>query len=202
MKKTLAMISAALVILSFASCKKSADTQSTTAADASVTTTMPSEKASHLAKKIEDGHFDSFDGYNDEEKEKIKESIEKDGFTLEYNDDGSATVSNEEVTYFVGKGWVDNEYTKDVPPIDFGTITKSSEYDEEEEKFYIFLINDASAVNAQEYVDRLKDAGFKETGENESDVASGIVTFTGENEDGKRVEVACSPYGFTVKIVL
>ena len=164
------------------------------------TTTMPAEEASHLAQKIESGRFDSFDGYSDEEKEKIKNFVEQDGYTLEYNEDGSGTLSNEEGSWFVGKGWVDNEYTASVPPVDFGTVTMSSEYEEKGESYYIFLVKETSAATVQEYTEKLKAAGFTEDVESQSDVDAGIVTFCASNSGGKRVEAAYSSYGFTLKI--
>ena len=144
----------------------------------------------------------SNNNYNEEEKEKIKEYVEKDGYTLEYNKDGSGTLSNEEGSWYIGKGWVENEYTKNVPPIDFGTITMSSEMEEKDEKYYIFLIRDSSPMDASDYVEALKNAGFNETGHNESSVEAGVVTFTGENNNGQHIELAYSSYGFTVKILL
>ena len=163
---------------------------------------MPEEEASHVASKIEDGRFGDFSAYNDEEKEKIKEYVEKDGYTLEYNDDGSGTLSNEEGSWYVGKGWVDNEYTKGVPPIDFGTITMSSEAEESGGKFYIFLIRDATAYTANEYAEKVKAAGFADTGESECCPDAGVVSYAGVNSSGKRVEIAYSSYGFTVKIFI
>lgn len=164
------------------------------------TTTMPAEEASHVAQKIEHGRFDSFDGYSDEEKEKIKDFVEQDGYTLEYNEDGSGTLSNEEGSWFVGKGWVDNEYTASVPPVNFGTVTMSSEYEEKGESYYIFLVKETSAATVQEYTEKLKAAGFTEDVESQSDVDAGIVTFCASNSGGKRVEAAYSSYGFTLKI--
>lgn len=166
------------------------------------TTTMPEEDVSHIAKKIEDGRFDNFSSYNEKEKEKIKEYVEKDGYTLEYNPDGSGTLSNEEGSWFVGKGWADNEYTKGVPVIDFGTVTMSSEMEEGNGKYYIFLIRDASVYKVKEYVDAVSAAGFSDDGSSVLDIDSGVISFSGENDSGKRIEIAYSSYGFTVKIIL
>ncbi len=170
--------------------------------DEETTAVKTPEDLSHAADKIEKGRFDSFSGYSEEEKRKIKEYAAEDGYTLEYNDDGSGTLSNEEGSWLVGRGWVENEYTEGVPPLDFGKITMSSEMEEESEKFYIFLIRDASSLKAQEYVESLEAAGFKDTGSSVSDVDAGIISFIGENEDGKRIETAYSSNGFTVKIII
>lgn len=214
MKKFTAIIMIISVILCLTSCgKKSAQSDengknglfekaSSETADktSAVSTTMPQEEVSHVAKKLEKGRLGSFDSYSEEEKAEIKKQVEKDGYTLEYNEDGSGTLSNEEGTWFVGKGWVDNEYTVDVPPIDFGTVTMSSEYEEGGESCYIFLVRNVTAVRAQEYVDSLKAAGFSEVGENESNPDLGVVTFAGERSDGRHIEAAYSLNGFTVKI--
>ncbi len=217
MKKIIAVLSVLAVLLCCSSCKKGCADKPSGAdekkdsifsgifsdkKETTTTTTMPEEEASHLADKIEKGRFDSFDEYSDDEKEKIKEYVEKDGYSLEYNSDGSGTLSNEEGSWFVGKGWVDNEYTKGMPAVDFGTVTMSSEMDEGGEKYYIFLIRDTTAYKVQEYVEALKNAGFAEIGENESSPDLGIVTFIGENSDGHHVEAAYSGNGFTLKIVL
>lgn len=221
MKKIIAVLSVIAVILCFSSCKKGGgdnlsgkdekkdsvhsgifSDKKDKEKETTTTTTMPEEKVSHIADKIEKGRFDSFDGYSDEEKQKIKEQVEKDGYTLEYNSDGSGTLSNEEGSWFVGKGWVDNEYTKGMPAVDFGTVTMSSEMDEGGEKYYIFLIRDTTAYKVQEYVEALKKAGFSETGKSESNPDAGVVTFIGENGNGQHVEAAYSANGFTLKIVL
>lgn len=220
MKRIAALFTAFLMMLCLCSCRKDTSSENDKKEDSkgffssilpsdkknkedkTTTTTMTPEKASHVAEKIEDGHFESFSEYNEEEKEKIKEYVEKDGYTLEYNKDGSGTLSNEEGSWYIGKGWVENEYTKNVPPIDFGTITMSSEMEEKDEKYYIFLIRDSSPMDASDYVAALKKAGFKEIGHSESNVEAGIVTFTGENNNGQHIELAYSSYGFTVKIML
>lgn len=218
-KKTLAVISAMVLLLSLCACKRTGTESENTdtkedkgffsgifSSDKkeaeTTTTTIPAEEASHLAKKIENGRFGSFDDYGEEDKQKIKEYAEKDGYTLEYNEDGSGTLSNEEGTWFVGKGWVDNEYTDGVPPIDFGKITMSSECEENEKKYYIFLVKETSADRAKEYADSVKAAGFEEIGESVTDLDAGIVTFTGENESGKHIEIAYSGNGLTVKILM
>ena len=217
MKRIFALIASALLLLSLCACSVIKDKDGKADSGKSdggvfsniksgkifgktTTTTMPAEEASHLASKIENGRFDNFDNYSDEEKEKIKEYVEQDGYTLEYNEDGSGTLSNEEGSWFVGKGWVDNEYTDSVPPIDFGTITMSSELEENGESFYIFLIKNTNASTAYEYTEKLKAAGFTENAEGESNVDLGVVTYCASDSSGKRVEAAYSSYGFTLKI--
>lgn len=218
MKRIIALLSAAAMVLSLCSCGKVAESKDDKSSesggflsgiissgkkksDEETTTAKTPEDLSHAADKIEKGRFDSFDGYSDEEKQKIKEYAEKDGYTLEYNEDGSGTLSNEEGSWYVGKGWTDSEYTEGVPPIDFGTITMSSEMEESEGKYYIFLVRDVSSARVKEYVESLEAAGFKDTGDSVIDTDSGIISFTGEN-DAKRVEAAYSSNGFTFKIVL
>ena len=219
MKKFAFLIFAAVLLLCLSSCQKSennaesggenggffSDVISKIGGDKkekTTTTTMPAEEASHLAEKIENGRFDSFDSYNEEEKEKIKEYVEKDGYTLKYNKDGSGTLSNEEGEWFIGRGWVENDYTRGVPPIDFGTITMSSEYNENGENYYIFLIKNSTVAVAEEYVGKLAAAGFKDTGESQIDADAGVVVFCGKDDSGRLIEAAYSPYGFTVKIFL
>lgn len=201
MKKIMAVVLLTVALLCLFACKKSnGDSGETTTT--TTTTTILEEEASHIAQKLEKGGIDSFDKFSEEDKKAIKEYAEKDGYTLEYNDDGSATISNEEGQWFVGKGWVDNEYTEGVPPLDFGTITKSSELNEGEEKSYYFLVKETSADKTIEYVDSLIAAGFAETGEGERNADAGIVTFVGENESGKHIEIAYTSNGLTMKILL
>lgn len=218
MKKIISALLALSVLFCFASCGKKDDSKKEKdegggflsgilpdkedKKEKTTTTTMPEEEASHVASKIEDGRLDSFSSYNEEEKAKIKEYVEKDGYSLEYNSDGSGTLSNEEGSWYVGKGWVDNEYTEGVPPIDFGKITMSSEMEENDGKYYIFLIREASVYTANEYVEKVKAAGFADTGGSVCDVDSGIISYTGDDGNGKRVEIAYSSYGFTVKIFI
>ena len=217
MKKIIALAASAVLLLSLCSCTVirnedgKADSEKSDGGvfsniisgkifEKTTTTTMPAEEASHIAQKIENGRFDTFDGYSDEDKEKIREYAAQDGYTLEYNEDGSGTLSNEEGSWFVGKGWVDNEYTDSVPPIDFGTITMSSVLEDSGRSYYIFLIKNTSASAALDYTEKLKAAGFTEDVESQTDVDAGIVTYCASDSSGKRVEAAYSSYGFTVKI--
>ena len=170
--------------------------QSTTAS-----TTLSSQRAERVANEIEHGQFESFAGYNEEEKEKIKQSVERDGYTLEYHADGSATLSNEEGEWFVGKGWVQNEFTEGLPPVTFGKVTMSAENTEQGETYYIFLIRSATVTQVADYVEALQAAGFApSSAENVVDIDNGIISFDAENAAGKHVSVGYSVNGFTLKI--
>ncbi|MCQ2479920.1 MAG: hypothetical protein MJ120_04690 [Clostridia bacterium] len=219
MKKIIALISTLLLLLSLSSCKvaesdkkdpqgEKKETHSGILSgifsgkekETTTTTTMGEEEVSHLADKLEKGRLDSFASYSDKEKQQIKQQVEKDGYSLEINEDGSGTLSNEEGSWYVGKGWYDNEYAMDVPPIDFGSITMSGESDEGDGKFYIYLIRSATVYQVADYVESLKSAGFTEKVESDINTDAGVVSFSGSNKDGKRVVLGYSQYGFTVKI--
>lgn len=215
MKKFASLIFTAALLLCLCSCQKnesgSADSGIFSGViskidggkeEKTTTTTMPSEEASHLAEEIENGRFDSFDSYNKEEKEKIKEYVEKDGYTLEYNEDGSGTLSNEEGKWLIGKGWVRNDYTRGIPEIDFGEITMSTESVESGKDCYVFLVKKATPDNAQQYIKKLIAAGFKDTGESQLNADSGMVAFSGKDDSGRVIAAAYSSFGFTVKIFL
>ncbi len=163
-------------------------------------TTLSSQRAENVARQIENGRFDNFKNYSDEDKALIKESVEKDGYTLEYNGDGTATLSNEEGSWFIGTGWTDNEYTKGLPAPDFGTVTMAAEDEEKGKAFYMFLIKNATAQQAADYVKKLEDAGFEPTQEKVVDVENSVIMFYGRNSGGKSIELGYTSKGLTVKI--
>lgn len=193
-----------------ASCKvsKISDPGSSTAAPSSQSassgeksTTLSSQRAQRVANDIEKGRFDNFDSYSDEEKEIIKKSVEDDGYTLEYNPDGSATLSNEEGSWFIGTGWTENEYTKGIPKPDFGTVTMSAEDEDGGEKFYIFLIKNASAEQVADYTGKLKEAGYTPSPESVIDIENGIISFDGKNSAGRSISIGYTVRtGMTVKL--
>ncbi|MBQ7596624.1 MAG: hypothetical protein IJU45_08175 [Clostridia bacterium] len=176
------------------------DSQSGTSAVTEESTTLSPQSAKGVARQIENGRFDNFNNYSDEDKALIKESVEKDGYTLEYNSDGTATLSNEEGSWFIGTGWADNEYTKGLPAPDFGTVTMSAEDEEKGKSFYIFLIKNATARQAADYVEKLEDSGFESTQEKTVDIDNNVVVFYGKNSNGKIVELGYTHNGLTIKI--
>ena len=210
MKKLLQLLLPLLAIsLLLSSCKKNDEhLQSTSPSESSAestttaeeTTTLSPQRAEGVAMEIEKGRFESFDKYSDNEKELIKNAVEEDGYTLEYNDDGTATLSNEEGSWFIGTGWADNEYTKDLPKPDFGTVTMSAEDSEKGNDFYIFLIRSATAQQVADYVDKLEESGFKPTQETVVDVKNNVISFYGTNPGGKSVEIGFTTNGLTIKI--
>ena len=210
LKKLLSLLLlTATISLLFLSCKISKSTDNGTSdapsPDNSKTvteelTTLTPQRAQGVANEIEKGRFDNFDKYSDEDKELIKKSVEEDGYTLEYNSDGSATLSNEEGSWFIGTGWAENEYTEGMPKPDFGTVTMSAEDEEGGSKFYMFLIRNASAQQTADYVEKLEESGFVSTEEKIVDVDNGIIVFKGKNSTGKTVELGYSKNGLTIKI--
>ncbi len=87
-----------------------------------------------------------------------------------------------------------------MPKPDFGTVTMSAEDEEGGRKFYIFLIRNASAQQAADYVEKLEQSGFRPTEEKVADVDNGIIVFKGENSAGKTVGLGFSKNGLTIKI--
>ena len=163
-------------------------------------TTVPQQRINHIAESIEQGQFESFDRYTDTDKEKIKKAVEDDGYTLVYNKDGSGTLSNDEGSWYVGKGWVSNKFTDGLPKPEFGVITMSAQDKDENGEFYIFLIRKASVKEVADYVDKLEQLGFKAEGEKVESIENGAVVFNAKNADGKKVEIAYSSNGFTYRI--
>ncbi len=163
------------------------------------TTTLP-QKIEHIAQKLENGMLDNLDEYSDDEKEQIKQAVENDGYTLEYNADGSGTLSNEEGEWTVGAGWVRNEYTDSVPEIDFADVTMSLEDKDSGGEYYMFLIRQANFLEVENYVETLEQCGFNKV-ETKTVIQEGnTVVFEAENAQGKRVELGYSSLGFTLKI--
>ncbi len=220
MKKIIAILLSLMLLLSLSSCKVAENSKKEPQGEkkeshsgilsgffngkeketTTTTTTMPAEEVSHVADKLVHGRLDSFASYSDKEKQQIKQQVEKDGYSLEINDDGSGTLSNEEGSWYVGKGWYDNDYAMDVPPIDFGSITMSGESEENDGKFYIYLIRNATVYQAADYVEKLKSAGFAEDVESDINTDAGVVSYSASNKDGKKVVLGYSQYGFTMKI--
>ncbi len=207
MKKLFVLI-LAFSLLCLCGCVKNANndetatsktTETTTASTAS--TTIHPQRIEHIAKKLEQGMIESFDGYSDEEKEQIKKAVEDDGYTLEYKSDGSAVLSNEEGEWTVAKGWVENEFTKGVPSVDFGMVTMSfSDVNSDGNEYYMFLIRQASYSQAKNYVEKLKAAGFTKVQSEANNEEGNIIVFEAYNADGKFIAVGFSSNGFTVQI--
>ena len=211
MKKIAAAVLPVLMLIALCSCSDKADggdtAANTTASsgtsysdETTESTTLAQQKIDHIAESIEKGRFSSFDGYSEQEKEQIKQAVENDGYTLEYNSDGSGTLSNDEGSWFVGKGWVDNEFTKGVPAPSFGTVTMSAQDKDDEGDFYIFLLREVNAREAADYVTELEKAGFTNADSKQIDVDAGVVMFDASNGAGKCVSVGFSSNGFSLKI--
>ena len=211
MKKIAAAVLTFLIACALCSCSDKADGGNDAANTAvssgtsysdetSETTTLSQQKIDHIAESIEKGRFSTFDSYSDEEKEQIKQAVEEDGYTLEYNPDGSGTLSNDEGSWFIGKGWVDNEFTKGLPAPNFGEVTMSAQDKDDGGDFYIFLLREVTAQEAADYVAELEKAGFTKEDSRQIDVNAGVVMFDASNSAGKYVSVGYSSNGFTLKI--
>ena len=211
MKKLPLLLAALTISLSFAACKEiknnNENTSSSLAEDSSASvsateerTTLSSQRAEGVARDIEKGRFDSFSQYSDEEKELIKKSVEQDGYTMKYNSDGSATISNDEGSWFIGTGWAENEYTEGLPKVDFGTVTMSAQGEEQGKDFYIFLIKNAAAQQVADYIETLEEAGFSDSGDKIVDIQNGVISFIGTNSESKTVELGYTANGMTLKI--
>ena len=210
MKRFLAGFTACLFVLSLSACSVGKDkekstqqqtenvSESSTAEGAVTTTAIPEQRVEHVAESVEKGLISDFGQFSDADKKKIKEKIEEDGYTFEYNSDGSATLGNEEVTVVVGRGWEDNEYTKGIPEYTDGDITMGSNGSDSDGDFCIFLVRNSSAKEAIEYVGKLEEAGFKDDNK-EMSAEAAVVSFEGKNSEGRQVSVGYSSYGFTIK---
>lgn len=192
-----------LVLFLLCSCEGNNTQQTTSKADSSSatqqTTTVP-QKIEHVAQKLENGMLDNLDEYSDDEKDQIKQAVENDGYTLEFNPDGSGTLSNEEGEWTVGAGWVRNEYTETVPEIDFANITMSLEDKDSDGEYYMFLIRQANFLEVENYVETLEQCGFNKVETKTVIQESNTVVFEAENAQGKRVELGYSSLGFTLKL--
>ncbi len=205
MKKLLALISAFCVLL-LCGCndnknnENSGTTTTTSATAATSSSKAPSKKIEHIAQKLEQGMLESFEGYSDEEKEQIKQAVENDGYTLEFKEDGSGVLSNEEGAWTVAKGWVDNEITKGVPKVDFGMITMSFSDSDSNGEYYMFLIRQASYAQVKNYIEKLKTAGYTNVEDQADSKESNALVYVAKNQNGKRIAVGYSSNGFTVQI--
>ena len=197
-------IACALLVL--CACEDNSEQENNTSSNAASTTSSTKETTTlpknieHIADKLENGMLDNLDDYSDDEKEQIKQAVENDGYTFEYNDDGSGTLSNEEGEWTVGAGWVKNEYTDGVPEIDFANITMSLEDSDSKGDYYMFLIRQANFLEVENYVETLEQCGFNQVDTKTVIQESNTAVFESENAQGKRVELGYSSLGFTLKI--
>ncbi len=204
MKKVLPLLLVVLLLL-LCSCadesyeEKVTDESVTTSSTTKETTTLP-KKIEHIANKLENGMLENLDEYSDEEKEQIKQAVENDGYTLEFNPDGSGKLSNEEGEWTVAAGWVKNEYTEGVPEIDFANITMSVEESDKKGNYYMFLIRQANFLEVENYIETLCQVGFDKVETKTIAQESNSAVFEAENSQGKRVEIGYSSLGFTLKI--
>lgn len=207
MKKILLLLIACAMLL-FCACDEDApkveedQTKSTSqsSAPSEESTTVAPQRIEHIAEKLEKGMLENLDEYNEEEKEQIKSAVEKDGYTLEFNDDGSGVLSNEEGEWTVAAGWVENEYTEGIPVIDFGTVTMSMEDEDSKGKYYMFLIRQANFLEVENYVETLGQIGFTDVISKVVNQSANAVVFEAQNSNGKRIELGYSSNGFTFKI--
>lgn len=207
MKKILLLLVTAAVLLLCAcnedsSLKNENSTQSSAESSSSAeqSTTVPPQRIEHIAEKLESGMLENLDEYSDEEKQQIKEAVEQDGYTLEFNDDGSGVLSNEEGEWTVAAGWVENEYTEGIPVIDFGAVTMSLEDNDSKGDYYMFLIRQASFLEVENYVETLGQVGFDDVESKVVNQDGNAVVFVAQNSAGKRVELGYSSNGFTLKL--
>ena len=204
--KKLRFVIIACALLLLCACEADVTQEKTTTLDGTSnssatkeTTTLP-QKIEHIAQKLENGMLDNLDEYSDDEKEQIKQAVENDGYTLEYNDDGSGTLSNEEGEWIVGAGWVKNEYTDGVPEIDFADVTMGLEDKDSKGNYYMFLLRKANFLEVENYVETLEQAGFDNVETKTVNQQGDAVVFEAENAQGKRIELGYSSLGFTLKI--
>lgn len=163
-------------------------------------TTIPPQRIEHIAEKIEQGMIENLDEYSDEEKEQIKEAIEKDGYTIEFKDDGSGVLSNEEGEWTVAAGWVNNDYTEGIPEIDYGEVTMSMEDEDQKGAYYMFLIRKADFLEVENYVETLEQVGFTKIESKVVEQSSNTIVFVASNSAGKLIELGYSQNGFTLKL--
>ncbi len=178
--------------------EKTSTTTTTTTTAAS--TTIPSQRVEHIAQKLENGMLENLNEYNEEEKEQIKQAVEKDGYTLEFKEDGSGVLSNEEGEWTVAAGWVENEYTQGVPKVDFGAVTMSVEDEDDDGKYYMFLIRQAKFKEVENYIEQLELAGFNDIADKVLNEAGKMIVFNAKNPSGKLVSIGYSSNGFTIKL--
>ncbi len=196
MKKIVLLITVSLLLLLWGCNKNPGEQQSGT----TTTTTDSHQKIQQAAEKVKNGNLGSFSEYSDEELEEIVSAVAKDGYSLEIKDDGSGILSNEEGEWIVGKGWVENEYTKGVPEIDFGEITMSVEDEDSQGKYYMFLIRSASFLEAENYVETLCQRGFDNIQDKVINQKGNMIVFNAQNDQGKKVSLGYSSNGFTLKL--
>lgn len=202
MKKTILLLLAVVMFL-FSACEKKPPETDAESTDPSTTTkesTTLAQKIEHIADKLKNGMLENLEDYNEEEKEQIKQAVENDGYTLEFNEDGSGTLSSEEGEWTVAAGWVRNDYTDGVPEVDFANITMSMEDSDNRGNYYMFLIRQANYLEVENYVETLEGSGFDKVISKAMYQEGNTAVFEAENSEGKRVELGYSSLGFTFKI--
>lgn len=207
--KKLICFSLLLVFVIMCGCGKAAQSQpdstvgstdSSTTASTQKTASDSHQKIHQAAERVKNGNMSSFEGYSDEELEKIVEAVEEDGYSLEIQDDGSGILSNEEGEWIIAKGWVENEYTKGVEPVNFGEITMSLEDEDSQGKYYMFLIRNADFLEVENYVETLCQTGFDNVTDKVINHSGKMIVFTAENDQGKKASIGYSSNGFTLKL--
>lgn len=205
MKKALLILSVVL-LASLCACNKDSKPdshslpQTTTAATQTKPATTLPQRIEHIAQKLKEGRLESFDGYSDEEKEQIKQAVENDGYTLEFNADGSGSLSNEEGEWTVAAGWVKNEYTEGVPEVDFANVTMSFEGNDSKGDYYMLFMRQASYLEVENYVETLCQAGFDKIETKALNQEGQMIVFEAENKLGKRIEIGYSSNGFSMEL--
>ncbi len=204
--KKVCLVLIMVALLSLCACRdntaqeKTTDPQGTSTSSVTKETTTLPKKIEHIAQKLEKGMLDNLDEYSEDEKEQIKQAVENDGYTLEFNSDGSGTLSNEEGEWTVGAGWVKNEYTDGVPEIDFASITMSMEDQDSKGDYLMFLIRQANFLEVENYVETLEQCGFNDVDSKTVIQDGDTIVFEAANSQGKRVELGYSSLGFTLKL--
>ena len=200
MKKLLAVILAFCAVFSLCACKsKNSDGQkSVTTADTS-TRSYEDVRLHSVADEIATGLFTgNLKDFTEEEKKMIESYLSEMDFKIKFQSDGSAILSRENDVWTVGKGWVKNSYTKDVPEQTLGTVTMSMENKSDGQPSFIFMIKSNSDKDAfEKYKQTLIDAGFKSIG---GAVYEGDEVFEGIKDNKKHIRISLSGKGYVFKI--
>ena len=167
-----------------------------------------------LLQYVESGDTSVFEPHmlDETEKAQLKASVEAEGGTVQFGDDGSITVHGRGGSYFTikldgsvdgvdddgkpfgfdkgKKEWPDSAFGKAVPKADFAIKMQI-----EDEESLMIVFENVTLEQAKAYGAKLREAGFT-GGESEMDLPDrNMYSFSGTNKDGIAAEFSYMPSG-------
>lgn len=125
--------------------------------------------------------------------------VAEEGFKTTQKADGTWEAEGADGLYAVTGKWPDNDFTRLLPPPDFGTVQSASS----EGNVFSALLADVTQGEARLYAEKLQEAGFTVDAEESPEIAGAdLYTFTAKNAGGAEVSVSYTYAVLAIELTL